>query len=154
MPTPSRSSTPTSDDIMLTFDIEPDEFGLFCSYISCPMYEPDKEVSLDSICDMEGFAVVKANSDHWWSVFRSGSPLVESAKNPFAPFLNATVFCLMNWFYSSSNVKSVTELNELVNEVMLADDFDKAHLNGFNATRELKCLNEYEQQKKFPPKDR
>src|SRR5262245_20739224 len=44
----------------------------------------------------------------------------------------------MNWFYSGSNMKSVMELDKLVNEVILADDFDKAHLNGFNAARELK----------------
>ena len=39
------------------FDTEPDQFGLFRSYISCSTYEPDEEISLDSVCDSEAFAV-------------------------------------------------------------------------------------------------
>lgn len=156
-PSPSRSPTPpAADDAMPTFNTEPDEFGLFRSYISCPTYEPDEEILLDSVCDAEGFAVVKANSDNWVSVFGSHSSSVESitgSKNPFAPFLNATVFRLMNWFYSGSNTKSVTDLDRLVNDVILTEDFDKGHLEGFNAARELKRMDKYEQHKEFPAKD-
>jgi hypothetical protein len=74
-------------------------------------------------------------------------------KNPFAPFLNATVFHLMSWFYGGSNMKSVTELDKLVHDVILNEDFDQAHLKGFTATRELKRVDEYEQDKEFPTKD-
>jgi hypothetical protein len=139
---------------MPTFDTEPDEFGLFRSYVSCPTYEPDEEIPLDSICDSEGFAVAKVNSDAWWSVFGPRSSSVESANQGlFAPFLSATVFRLMSWFYGGSNVKSITELDKLVNDVILADDFDKAHLKGFNAARELKRLDEHEQRAEFPSED-
>jgi hypothetical protein len=123
---------PTADGAMPTFDTEPNKFGLFRSYVSCPTYEPDEEVPLDSICDSEGFAIAKANSGDRRSVFGSRSPPVESVnQNLFAPFLSATVFRLVSWFYGS-NTKSVTELDKLVNDVILPDDFDKAHLKGFN----------------------
>jgi Plavaka transposase len=154
-PPPSISSAaPGTDDDMPTFDTEPDEFGLFRSYISCPTYEPDEEIPLDSICDSQGFAVAKINSDNWWSVFGPrSSPLESVNQNLFAPFLNATVFRLMSWFYCGSNLKSVTELDKLVNDVILVDDFDKVHLKGFNATRELKRLDEHQQRTELPSKD-
>jgi hypothetical protein len=47
----------------------------------------------------------------------------------------------MNWFYSGSNMKSVAELDALVNNVLLANDFDVVHLQHFNATCELKHLD-------------
>jgi Plavaka transposase len=151
---PISSAAPATDGAMPTFDTEPDEFGLFRSYISCPTYEPDEEIHLDSICDSEGFLVAKAKSNSWWTVFGPRSSPMESANlNLFAPFLGPTVFRLMNWFYSGSNMKSVTELDKLVNDVILADDFDKADLKGFSAARELKCLDEHKQGTEFPSKD-
>jgi hypothetical protein len=159
-PSPSlsmSSAVSAADGAMPTFDTEPDEFGLFRSYISCPTFEPDEEIPLDSICDSEGFAVVKVNfTKDWSSVFgpRSSKSPVESANpNSFAPFLGATVSRLMSWVYGGSNMKSVTELDKLVNDVILADDFDRVHLKGFSAAWELKRLDEYEQHTKFPSKD-
>jgi len=154
-PSPTISlATPGTDGAMSTFDTEPDEFGLFRSYISCPTYEPDEEIPLDSICDSEGFLVAKENSDNWRSVFGSRSSPVKSANpNSFGPFLGPTIFRLMNWFYDGSNMMSVAQLDKLVNEVILADDFDKADLKGFNAARELKRLDEYREHTELPSKD-
>ena len=39
----------------------------------------------------------------------------------------------MNWFYSGSNQKSVAELNSLVHNVILQDDFDVSCLKDFSA---------------------
>jgi len=88
-PSPSilLATTAATDGVMPTFDTEPDEFGLFRSYILCPTYEPDKEIPLDSICDSKGFAVVKVNSNNWWSVFGPHFSSVQSInQNSFAPF--------------------------------------------------------------------
>jgi hypothetical protein len=153
-PSPSILAVPATDGAMPTFDTEPDEFGLFRSYISCPTYEPDEEIPLESVCDSKAFAVAKVNSDNWWSVFGSRPSPAESVnQNLFAPFLSATVFRLMTWFYDGSNMKSVAELDKLVNDVILADDFDKAHLKGFNGARELKRLDEHREHTEFLPKD-
>jgi hypothetical protein len=42
---------------------------------------------------------------------------VESSSNPFAPYLNATVYWLMNWFYQMS-VKSLADMDSLVHNVL------------------------------------
>ena len=47
----------------------------------------------------------------------------------------------MNWFYSGSNMKSVAELQSLVNNVLLADNYDCEHLKNFSARSEIQCLN-------------
>ena len=47
----------------------------------------------------------------------------------------------MDWFYSGSNMKSLAELDRLVNDVILSDDFRKDHLRGFRASREAERLD-------------
>ena len=47
----------------------------------------------------------------------------------------------MNWFYNSTNHKSLSDLDRLVNDVILADDFKKDDLIGFRATREAERLD-------------
>ena len=54
--------------------------------------------------------------------------------HPFAPFLNATVFHLMEWFYQLAE-KTLEDLNYLVCKVILADDFDREDLLRFDAGR-------------------
>jgi hypothetical protein len=75
----------------------------------------------------------------WWSPF---SLSLENLTNAyFVPFLNASVFCLMNWFYNGSNNKFLSDLDNLVNNVILANDFKKDDLIGFHATHEAECLD-------------
>lgn len=50
-------------------------------------------------------------------------------------------------------MKSLAELDLLVNDVILADDFDKRHLEGFSATRELECLDKYANNPGLYPQD-
>jgi len=61
--------------------------------------------------------------------------------NPFAPYLNATVYRLMNWFYQTS-FKSLTNMDSLVHDVLRAPGFDASHLEGFSASREAKRLDD------------
>jgi hypothetical protein len=72
-----------------------------------------------------------------------GSSLENLETSYFTPFLNASVFRLMKWFYSGSNLKSLGELDRLVNEVILADDFDKSDFSGFRAARESERLDNF-----------
>lgn len=67
--------------------------------------------------------------------------MADVVTNTFAPFLNMTVFRLMSWFYGGSQMKSLAELDSLVNDVILQEDFDKAHLHGFSAARESARLD-------------
>ena len=51
----------------------------------------------------------------------------------------------MHWFYSGSNQKSLAELDRLVNDVILAEDFDKNDLKKFSATRGGERLDKYKE---------
>ena len=137
------------------YETEPDEFGLFRSYASRPTYIPDEDLPLDAVCDAAGLAIAKSDTRGCQSGFASSATLAGSFGDIFAPFLNATVFRLMSWFYSGSNTKSVEELDKLVNEVILAEDFNSSDLKGFRAARELERLNNHSEEPNFdlPSKD-
>ena len=49
----------------------------------------------------------------------------------------------MNWFYTGSNTKSFGELDRLVSEVLLAEDFNQNDLVNFSAAREAARLDSY-----------
>ncbi|KAF9548000.1 hypothetical protein CPC08DRAFT_591470, partial [Agrocybe pediades] len=119
-------------------------FGLYRVYTSYPASQPDEAQALDDICDAPGLAVSsgKAHSDRWFKAMGL-SRLASTAKTKiFGPFLNATVFRLMHWFYSGSNLKTQQSLDSLVKDVLLAEDFDVSHLKGFSAAKELRRLDE------------
>ena len=60
----------------------------------------------------------------------------------------------MNWFYNSTNHKSFSDLDKLVNDVILAKDFKKHDLIGFRATREAERLdNANTPLSRFPDQD-
>jgi len=56
-------------------------------------------------------------------------------------FSSSTVFRLMNWMWSGSQLKSVGELNRPVHEVLLAPDFNVDDLQAFNARCETARLD-------------
>lgn len=119
-------------------DREVDGFGLYRSYLVPPVLDPD--VVLDP--ELQGVHdAMLPTRKHWWVGFGRGA-LHAAADSVFYPFLNATTFRLMNWFYSGSSMKSLTELDRLVSDVILAEDFNPDHLRHFNAAREAKRLDD------------
>lgn len=123
---------------------EPNSMGLYREYPAAPFQDPDDCTSIDQLCDAPTFERTPDDSlEPSLGTSRFGLPPLPS--NPFAPFLNATIFRLINWFYSGSEMKSVAELDRLVKEVLLADDFDRLHLEKFSASRELDRLDKYEE---------
>ena len=84
-----------------------------------------------------------SESRAWWALL--GSLLKGIQEHYFTPFLNASVFRLMTWFYGGSNLKSLGELNRLVNEVILADDFQQKDFVGFSASCKSERLDKHEQ---------
>ncbi|KAG2149212.1 hypothetical protein DEU56DRAFT_729664, partial [Suillus clintonianus] len=124
---------------------EPDSYGLFHSYPNhFPTYNPDNLTSISHVSDSTHFVHTadQTGARPWWSGFSSSITSVKD--NFFVPFLNATVFRLMCWFYSGSNMKSLAELDRLVDNVILAEDFDKTHLTGFRAVKEVDHLDNYQ----------
>ncbi|KAJ3562565.1 hypothetical protein NP233_g9492 [Leucocoprinus birnbaumii] len=129
LPQPSQSTTPeagldTAPQIErqppVIHNTTPNAFGLFRQYTTFPRNDPEDLRTLDASC--------------------FGSAM-EKAKDFYAPFMNATTYRLMKWFYGSTT-KSLGDLDKLVNDVLLAPDFDSKELRGFSAEQEGKRIDE------------
>ena len=136
-PSPKAIPEPRQADVVKT---DPDEFGIYRVYTTYPCTNPDEIQDLETRCDAPGLATASQNSEkRWWTGF--GCLMHDQKDGFFAPFLNATVFRLMNWFYSGSSSKSIAELQSLVDNVISAPDFKISDLSHFNAKRELQRLD-------------
>lgn len=58
--------------------------------------------------------------------------------------MNATVALLIQWFYSGTGQKSVADVQRLIDDVILHEDFKAEDLQGVNFSRELKKLDAFE----------
>jgi hypothetical protein len=126
-------------------ETEPDSMGLYRVYPRPPARDPDEQFTIHHVADAPTF--IKETS-----INLDENPLVglgstaqahsELKKTPFySPFLNSTVFRLMTWFYKSS-MKTLSDLDSLVSEVLLSNDYDQEDLIGFSVARESRRLDE------------
>ncbi|KAJ3512102.1 hypothetical protein NLJ89_g3716 [Agrocybe chaxingu] len=134
------------------FRTEPDSYGVLREYVcGRPTLTPDSMHSLSDVSDSPYLALDPSSSRQspfslLGSSFQTfGTAAVKTAQDFFAPFKNASIFRLMAWFYSSSNTKSIGELNSLVKDVILAPDFDREHFMGFNAANEHARMDKFKE---------
>lgn len=145
IPSELSSSTPSSQegssDSSGWVQTDPDAFNLFRRYhTSFPTYDPENMAYFDQFCDAPTFESTPEDQQPWYSGITS---LLSTANDQyFAPFLNASTYRLMSWFYNSSSTKSLGDLDRLVNDVILAEDFNWEELRNFNASREGKRMDE------------
>jgi len=134
-----------------TFRTAPDSYGVLREYLpGKPSITPDELYSLTGVSDSPYLVTDSSDSPPNDSAFPS--PLrtlykaaTSAAQSFFAPFRNASIYRLMTWFYSSSNTKSMSELNSLVNDVLLAPDFNSDEFVGFNASKEHQVMDSYQE---------
>jgi len=131
------------------FQTEPNSFGIYRVYKSGePSFTPDDNFRIADVSDGPNFVQVPPQSPSTWA-----SPFGTALTSPdppgdseislsYLPFKNMSIFRLMRWFYDSSLTKSLGTLNDLVYKVLLAPDFNVDDLDGFDAAREAKCLDE------------
>ncbi|KAG6824734.1 hypothetical protein H0H92_005989 [Tricholoma furcatifolium] len=120
--------------------------GLFRRYNQLPSTDPDQKLTIHHVADAPTFIKLQDSANRSpLSVFgpqvakNNNTP---SPSNIFAPFLNVTIFRLMNWFYQSTT-KTLADLDNLVHQVILQPDFSTRDLDGFSASRESKRLEEH-----------
>ena len=148
IPSPAPATPEPPEPLLQEVRTDPNEFGLYRVYATCPTVDPEENTSLDDVCDSPGLAAAPNPArGQWW--VRFGAKLSTSTVNLFAPFKNATIFRLINWYHSGSGILSVRQLNSLIKDVFSPPDFDKSHLNGFRAERELQRLDD-EDDASFP----
>lgn len=112
----------------------PNRFGLFREYPHRPSYDPDSAVSIDDLSNYPPPPV----------------PSTPPMSNPYLappppfPFQNMSTYLLMEWMITGNNQKSGGEVDRLVNDVLLADEFRAEELVGFNARHANKELDDSE----------
>ena len=119
-----------------------DVYDLFRQYhLSFPSYDPENNSYFDQFCDAPTFMADSGADENrpWYSGL--GSTITVLCQNYFSLFLNVSTFRLMSWFYNSSHTKSLGDLDQLVNEVILTEDFNQEELRDFNAMREARRLD-------------
>ncbi len=150
-PSPMLESS-LSPEPTVYVDTIPDEFSMFKRYKDMlPSTCPDDATNLDSVADAPAFDVPPDPSTNpdpasIYSQHTGGADFSEpsSSQAPwFSPFLNASICCLMWWFYPSTT-KTLGDLNWLVHEVILMPDFKKLDLDGFDAAWKAGWLDEPE----------
>ena len=105
--------------------LEANSFRIYHKYaLGPPTITPDDSFTLSSLPDFVSIAHDLADSHSkasWWSSF--GSSCLKTVKNAtnnyFAPFLNASIFLLMAWYYNGSSIKSFADINKLVCDVIM-----------------------------------
>ena len=137
------------------FQTDMNSFGVYRVYKSGePSFTPDDNFRVDSVADGPNFTKDQRSDPQptWASPF--GTDFTQSdppddtelatARPPYLPFLNMSIFRLMHWFYDSSLTKSLGTLNNLVHQVLLAPDFNTNDLVGFDAAKEAKRLDSFD----------
>ena len=111
------------------FRTETNSFGVCREYaLGPPTITPDEAFTLSSVSDSATIAHDPADSRSkasWWSSFGSSCLRVveDATAHYFAPFLNASTFLLMSWYYNGSSIKSFADVDKLIHEVIRHDDF-------------------------------
>jgi hypothetical protein len=144
MPTPSPV-IPIADKITMTTDFN--SFGIYRVYNGrLPSHNPEENFSVNQVADGPSFMQSHPEPDGLPpGPFRDNA----SESNPKAnvtaehPFANDSTFNLMSWFYNGSNTKSLNDLDNLVNNVLLVPDFKPEDLSGFDATKASKQLDNF-----------
>ena len=131
------------------FKTGPNSFGIYRVYKSGePSFTPDENFRIADVSDGPNFIQDPPQARSTWaSPFGAGitavDPPADSETTPgYFPFKNMSIFRLMQWFYDSSLTKSLGTLNDLVHNVLLAPDFNPKDLNGFDAAREARRLDD------------
>ncbi|KAG2085530.1 hypothetical protein BD769DRAFT_1681616 [Suillus cothurnatus] len=121
---------------------KPDTFGTFHTYQGIfSSYNPENTSSFDDVCDSCTFQ--QADGPNEWPWYAGFGTAIEAVNHTFfAPFLNATTFHLMNWFYESSSGNSLANVDHLVQGVIFVDDFECEDLRDFSTFQEAKRMDQ------------
>jgi hypothetical protein len=119
---------PPANESAKSFTTKPNQFGVYREYMcGVPSYTPEEFSSISDLCNAP-------------TLIQSAPPSTSTGSDStfkfFAPYENVSTFRLMHWYNGKSTLKSFGELNRLVKDVLLAEDFSLEHLNNFSAERE------------------
>jgi Plavaka transposase len=106
-------------------------FGLLREYPRRPSYDPDASLESEDLVNWDASRTFEPSDSN---------PTARSFLPPW-PFRNMSVFLLMEWLNSGSNLKSVGETDRLVNGVLRHPEFKASDFEGFSTRRENQRLD-------------
>jgi Plavaka transposase len=143
-----------------TYCTEENSFGIYRKYsLGPPTITPDDSFTLSSISDSVSIARDPADSRSkasWWSSFGSSclTTLENATDNYFTPFLNASVFLLMAWYYNGSSIKSYADIDKLIHDVVRHEDFRASDFGEtFSTAREAERMDKHQASKSSASSD-
>ena len=142
LPTPTPPPHPATPINLQMIQTEEDEFGRYRVYQKRPDHEPGNLPQPEH----NGFAAEthQGNAEDFASGLRMPIPSLSELSGLVGLFLNTTIALLVQWFYSGSSTKSLADVQCLIDEVILHDDFEAKDLQGVNFAREVKKLDSFE----------
>ena len=141
-PTPPHSPTPPVE--LETFTTEEDEFGRFRIYRQHPTSELSNTPPPDHNDFAESGEICQAHPENLVSGLQMPVTFIAGLSSLVGLFMNATVALLIQWFCSGTGQKSTADVQCLINDVILHEDFKAEDLQGVNLARELKKLDTFE----------
>ena len=116
-------------------------FGMYREFPCIPTHNPDDFVTLDQLSDVRAPPATTDSHPTENSPFSlSIVSMSESPSTSYAPFANSSIFGLMNWMWTGSAMKSVSEMVRLV-DFLKSDDFKKEDITGFDVRKETTNLD-------------
>ena len=141
-PTPPHSPTPPVELEM--FRTEEDDFGRFRIYHQRPTSELSNTPLPDHNDFPESGETCHGHPENIASGLRIPVTFVAGLSSLIDLFMNATVALLIQWFCSGTGQKSTADVQRLIDEVILHEDFRAEDLQGVKLAQELKKLDTFE----------
>ncbi|KAF4568042.1 hypothetical protein EYR36_010050 [Pleurotus pulmonarius] len=126
------------------FCTKTDNFGVYRVYPRRPTHDPDRFLSSSDLYDPSIQPVNENDVDipPAPELSPASDPQLTSERDsPWRPFKSPSVARLMAWMYNGSSQKSIAELDTLVHDVILKDDFNPTDLHNFSTKREHNHLD-------------
>lgn len=129
------------------YTTKPDDFGLFRAYSVRPaatLSSPQQAATCEAQTlepesrQPPGYTLRGFGRNAVQCLSKAANYIKDSL---FYPFLNEMVFRLMEWAHTGSNLKSDGEMQRLIDDVLLAPDFDLGDLRDVRITREWERLD-------------
>ena len=144
LPSPTPPTSPAPPVELEKFRTEEDEFGRFRIYHRRPVSELSNTPPPDSNDFAGSGETHQAHPENIASGLRMPVALMAGLSDLIGLFLNTTVALLIQWFCSGTGQKSTADVQRLIDEVILHEDFKAEDLEGVNLSRELKKLDTFE----------
>ncbi|KAF9642545.1 hypothetical protein BDM02DRAFT_3193049, partial [Thelephora ganbajun] len=144
IPSPTPPSSPTPPIELERFRTEEDEFGRFRIYRRRPILELSNTPLPDYNDFAESGETHQVLLENVASGLRMPVVFITGLSSLIGLFVNATVALLIQWFCSGTGQKSTADVQCLIDNIILHEDFKAEDLQGVNLARELKKLDTFE----------